>query len=296
MLFLLTLLTSLTSSPCSRYYRVFQIIDSGNENRTKTLSEGNSLPSTTKTIATPPASKRLSATTPRVADLTKAASSIYIENVSFYYKHRPDVLVLKNVSLTIQKNQITCIAGKSGAGKSTLAAILCGLHHPTSGVISYGKNIEIVGEADRGSYNEDKEMLHNLFGVVEQSSSTLFTGTIVDNIAYGKVSTTAALMCLYCNICSWSSSTHLRKRLKPRLNPPMPTTSSRLSLTAIRHRSDRAGAFCLEGREHASPSLELWLNNPSTSYSTNPQPHWTRRARKNSSRPLKGMTEDSLSL
>eukprot|EP01040_Poterioochromonas_malhamensis_P009556 gene9556-10375_t len=166
--------------------RVFQIIDSGNENRTKTLSEGNSFPSTTKTIATPPASKRLSATTPRVADLTKAASSIYIENVSFYYKHRPDVLVLKNVSLTIQKNQITCIAGKSGAGKSTLAAILCGLHHPTSGVISYGKNIEIVGEADRGSYNEDKEMLHNLFGVVEQSSSTLFTGTIVDNIAYGK--------------------------------------------------------------------------------------------------------------
>jgi len=166
--------------------RVFQIIDSGNENRTKTLSEGNSFPSATKTIATPPASKRLSATTPRVADLTKAASSIYIENVSFYYKHRPDVLVLKNVSLTIQKNQITCIAGKSGAGKSTLAAILCGLHHPTSGVISYGKNIEIVGEADRGSYNEDKEMLHNLFGVVEQSSSTLFTGTIVDNIAYGK--------------------------------------------------------------------------------------------------------------
>lgn len=171
---------------CPIWTRVFQIIDSASESRAKARSSNNSSSSIT---ATPPSSKRLSATTPRVADLTKAASSIYVDNVSFFYKHRPDTAVLKNVSITIHKNQITCIAGKSGAGKSTLAAILCGLYHPTSGVISYGKNIEIVGNSDgrASASHEDTELLHNLFGVVEQSSSTLFTGTIGENIGYGKV-------------------------------------------------------------------------------------------------------------
>ena len=129
--------------------------------------------------------------TPRVADLKATTSSIYLEGVSFFYKNRPDTLVLRDLSFTIQKNRITCIVGKSGAGKSTLAGILCGLYRPTAGMISYGKNIEIVADEDGsqtgGLNREEQEILHDLFGVVQQSSSTLFTGTVAENIGYGKV-------------------------------------------------------------------------------------------------------------
>jgi ABC-type multidrug transport system fused ATPase/permease subunit len=115
-------------------------------------------------------------------------ATIAIENLSFSYKTRSNVAVLKNISLTIQKNQITCIVGKSGSGKSTLTALLCGLYYPDEGKIVYGKskNHLQVAAGEKMTYEKEK-LLHDLFGVVEQSSTTLFSGTILDNIAYGRV-------------------------------------------------------------------------------------------------------------
>lgn len=152
-------------------------------------------------------------------------SSIQLYRVSFGYPSRPDRLVLREVSLTIEPYEITVFVGKSGTGKSSLAGLLCGLYPPTAGYIAYGKNIisaaaaassttstsadgvtppSINITADHQEYSEEITPVqdladldfygqsklppfYNLCGVVEQSSAAgLFSGSIAENIAYGK--------------------------------------------------------------------------------------------------------------
>ncbi len=60
-----------------------------------------------------------------------------LKNLSFNYPKRS--LLLKNVSLKIKKNTLTCIIGKNGSGKSTLVNIILGLLEPKSGLILYNK-------------------------------------------------------------------------------------------------------------------------------------------------------------
>ncbi|WP_025743650.1 ABC transporter ATP-binding protein [Aquimarina pacifica] len=62
-----------------------------------------------------------------------------VKNVSFAYD---ELLVLKNVSFTIQKGQHVALVGASGCGKSTLLKIIYGLLHPQEGVLSFnGKKL-----------------------------------------------------------------------------------------------------------------------------------------------------------
>jgi ABC-type multidrug transport system fused ATPase/permease subunit len=189
--------------------RVFRIIDSGNQKPqqpstvTTTEQKKVSFPSSTSKTTT---SSTTSTTSTTSLSFTKTVDAIFIENLSFSYKLRSSSsFILHSLNLTISKNQITCIIGKSGSGKSTLASLLCGLYQPTSGKIIYGSNnvkemIIIQGnteeerEGEEGEQVEQKkaekretQRLHNMFGVVQQASSTLFSGTIADNIAYGKV-------------------------------------------------------------------------------------------------------------
>ena len=53
-----------------------------------------------------------------------------------------DVVVLKGISLTAERGQITAIVGRSGSGKTTLLSILSGFMPPTSGTV------ESPGEAE----------------------------------------------------------------------------------------------------------------------------------------------------
>jgi ABC-type multidrug transport system fused ATPase/permease subunit len=187
--------------------RVFRIIDSGNQkpqqqpSTVTTSSEQKkvSFPSSTSKTTTS------SSTSTTSLSFTKTVDAIFIENLSFSYKLRSSSsFILHSLNLTISKNQITCIIGKSGSGKSTLASLLCGLYQPTSGKIIYGsKNVkemiiiqgnteeEREGEREQVEHKKaekkETQRLHNMFGVVQQASSTLFSGTIADNIAYGKV-------------------------------------------------------------------------------------------------------------
>jgi len=101
--------------------------------------------------------------------------SIEISSVSFSFLSR-ELPVLSNVTLTINPNGITAIIGKSGSGKSTLMSILCGLYKPMKGNI-YLDGIDIT--------TVDQKWLRSQIGVVEQRVG-LLSGTIRDNIAYGK--------------------------------------------------------------------------------------------------------------
>ena len=108
---------------------------------------------------------------------------IQVKDVKFSYRSRPDEEILKGISLTASANSITAVVGRSGSGKSTLLSIICGLYCPssTSDGIWIGDNKLVYG---------DSCWVRERIGILEQKA-TLFSGTIYDNIAYGKVGSTA---------------------------------------------------------------------------------------------------------
>lgn len=100
---------------------------------------------------------------------------IRLENVSFHYPSRPDTMVLKNISLEIQRGQTIALVGDSGGGKSTLAALLCRFYAPTEGMVTLdGIDIQCI----------PSDIFARQLSVVDQDPF-LFQGTIRDNIAYG---------------------------------------------------------------------------------------------------------------
>lgn len=70
------------------------------------------------------------------------------ENVSFQYPNTDNV-VLKDISIKINKGDKLSIVGPNGAGKSTFIKLLCRLYEPTHGVIKYyGKDISTIDEQE----------------------------------------------------------------------------------------------------------------------------------------------------
>ena len=106
--------------------------------------------------------------------------NISFQNIEFSYPTRPDVGVLKGVSLEIAAGKKVAIVGQSGAGKSTLMQLLLQFHFPDSG------RITIDG---REIYDYELEAYRENFAIVPQEV-ILFGGTIRENILYGKPNAT----------------------------------------------------------------------------------------------------------
>ncbi len=108
--------------------------------------------------------------------LENVQGDIKFENVSFKYKDGED-LVLNNLSLDIKPGQTAALVGPSGAGKSTLCHLLPRFYEIESGKI-YVDGYDI----------RDLEIknLREKIGIVQQDVF-LFTGTIKENILYGKM-------------------------------------------------------------------------------------------------------------
>jgi NHLM bacteriocin system ABC transporter ATP-binding protein len=99
---------------------------------------------------------------------------IKIEKVSFSYDLNGP-LILNDISLHIMPGKVTAILGPSGSGKSSLIRLLLGFDTPSSGTIYYdGKDLSKL----------DIFKVRKQIGVVLQGS-TLFAGSIFDNIACG---------------------------------------------------------------------------------------------------------------
>lgn len=100
--------------------------------------------------------------------------AIAFDEVSFGYS--PDRLLLDKVSLAIPSGSLVAIVGPTGAGKTTLVNLIMRFYE-----ISYGK-ITIDGVDIRSL---SRKTLHQTVGMVLQDT-WIFTGTIADNIAYGR--------------------------------------------------------------------------------------------------------------
>jgi len=102
---------------------------------------------------------------------------IVFENVSFAYPSRPEQLVLKNFSVTLEPGQSIALVGESGSGKSTVAALLERFYEPSSG------NIYIDG-VNLNTVKPDWLRKH-VIGFVEQQP-ILFGTSILENIRYAR--------------------------------------------------------------------------------------------------------------
>lgn len=102
---------------------------------------------------------------------TATDAGVQFDQVTFGY--RPDLPVIKNVSLTLRPGTVTALVGPSGSGKSTLAALLARFHDVDAGAIR-------VDGADVRTLSADE--LYRRVGFVLQETQ-LVHGTVTDNIA-----------------------------------------------------------------------------------------------------------------
>lgn len=106
----------------------------------------------------------------------RLTGNVVFDNVRFSYPTRPDMGVLKGVSLTIPAGKKVALVGQSGAGKSTIMQLLLQFHRLDTGSIRVG---------DTDIYEFDLESYRQNFAIVPQEV-ILFGGTIRENILYGK--------------------------------------------------------------------------------------------------------------
>ncbi len=110
--------------------------------------------------------------------LPSLRGEITFANVNFHYKAGEPVL--KAINLTVQPGEVIALVGSSGAGKTTLVNLVPRFYDPVEGAILVdGVNLR---DLDLKSYR--KQM-----GIVPQET-VLFTGTIYENIAYGRMNAT----------------------------------------------------------------------------------------------------------
>ena len=110
--------------------------------------------------------------------MDKITGHVVLDNVSFGYT--PDVTVLHNISLYAKPGQKIAFVGSTGAGKTTVTNLLSRFYDIAEGSITIdGVPIE---EIDRG-------FLRSNIAMVLQDTH-LFTGTVMENIRYGRLDAT----------------------------------------------------------------------------------------------------------
>jgi ATP-binding cassette subfamily B protein len=103
---------------------------------------------------------------------------IEFENVSFWYKEGEPVL--RDFSLRVGENESIALVGPTGGGKTTIASLLCRFYEPRRGVIRI---------AGRDYTSLTQKAIQSRIGVVLQTPH-LFSGTVRENIRYGRLDAT----------------------------------------------------------------------------------------------------------
>lgn len=110
--------------------------------------------------------------------MTELKGDVRFENVDFGYT--ADRLILKNISLYAKPGQKIAFVGSTGAGKTTITNLINRFYDVQGGAVVYdGIDVKDI----------EKDALRHSLGIVLQDTR-LFTGTVAENIRFGKLDAT----------------------------------------------------------------------------------------------------------
>ncbi|KAG6891661.1 hypothetical protein C0992_012710 [Termitomyces sp. T32_za158] len=116
---------------------------------------------------------------PRGSKLENVQGEITLEDIQFSYPSRPNVQVVKGISLTFEAGKTAALVGASGSGKSTIISLVERFYDPISGTVKLdGINVKDL----------NLKWLRSQIGLVSQEP-TLFATTIKGNVAHGLIGT-----------------------------------------------------------------------------------------------------------
>ena len=148
----------------SQFYNVFQAAGAALEKLAGVIEEKATVPEPVEPVALP-----------------EARGEVAFEHVTFAYVDKP---VLHNVDLRVPAGQIVALVGDTGAGKTTIARLISRFYDPTEGRVTLdGIDLRSLAVAD----------LRRSVVMVTQESF-LFSGTVGDNIMFGRPSATRSEM------------------------------------------------------------------------------------------------------
>ncbi len=107
-------------------------------------------------------------------ELENPKGDVALENINFSYDKKKQII--SDFSIDVKAGQVVAIVGPTGAGKTTIINLLMRFYDPDSGTISVdNKEIDLI----------TRKSLRKSFTMVLQDT-WLFSGTVYENIAYGK--------------------------------------------------------------------------------------------------------------
>lgn len=113
-------------------------------------------------------------------ELPEIKGAVEFDDVTFSYSDKADSNVLQNVSFSVKPGENIALVGPTGAGKTTIVSLISRFYEVSSGrILIDGNDISKVSI----------ESLRSQMGVMTQDNF-LFSGTIKDNIRYGKLDAT----------------------------------------------------------------------------------------------------------
>ncbi len=131
--------------------------------------------------------------------LDNVKGEVVLKNVTFGYN--PDKLILKNISMYAKPGQKIALVGSTGAGKTTIINLLTRFYDVNSGAITIdGVDIRDI----------ERDSLREHIAMVLQDTH-LFTGTVMENIRYGRLDATDAEV----KAAALTSSAHMFIRNMP---------------------------------------------------------------------------------
>lgn len=112
----------------------------------------------------------------KAVDIPEIEGNVEFDHVTFAYPDEPDVDILHDVSFKAKKGESIALVGPTGAGKTTIVSLISRFYNTKSGrVLVDGYDISKV----------TIQSLRSQLGIMTQDNY-LFSGTIRDNIKYGR--------------------------------------------------------------------------------------------------------------